>query len=179
MASADMEMVGGVVPVNYRRLASIGASGAAPQNAHRDLLTALGVVPKVALEVEFPFHAQNVLQYQQLNQSLLLPHSMFAHLYANHQGAFHHFLLGGNQNAEAFWVALEDTEHYTNHWVKDDQNRGTLVPLGLHGDAVPVVGRGKSWSKSLEIYSWSSLMAAGSRICMEQHGRLQNSKFGL
>ena len=163
MACADIEMLGGVVPNTYRRLSSLGASGTSPQNAHRDLLATLGRQNQITMEVELPFASNNRLGHEYLQQSLLLPHSMFAHLYANYPEVFRSFVLGGKQNTEEFWAAIEGSDHYNDHWVKDFEDRGHVIPLGLHGDGVPVVGRGKSWSKSLEIYSWSSLMSAGAR----------------
>ena len=164
MAAADVQMLGGVVPETYWKLASLGASGGAPQNAHRDLLTTLGTQKEVSVEVELPFTSNTRLGYLHVQQQLLLPHRMFAHLYTKHQEVFKTFVLGGQDNTEEFWAAIQGSDHYNHHWVKDENMKGLVVPLGLHGDGVPVVGRGKSWSKSLEIYSWSSLVAAAARI---------------
>eukprot|EP00969_Alexandrium_andersonii_P176489 7804037-Alexandrium_andersonii.AAC.1 len=38
------------------------------------------------------------------------------------------------------------------------------VPLGLHGDGVPVAGVGKKWSKSCLALSWVSLLSTGSTL---------------
>ena len=35
------------------------------------------------------------------------------------------------------------------------------VPISLHGDGTPVSGIGKAWSKSVDIWSWTSLVARG------------------
>ena len=35
------------------------------------------------------------------------------------------------------------------------------IPLGVHGDGVPVVGIGKAWSKVLNVWSWFSLIGVG------------------
>ena len=35
------------------------------------------------------------------------------------------------------------------------------MPLSLHGDACPVTGVGKSWGKSMDFFSWASLLFAG------------------
>ena len=32
------------------------------------------------------------------------------------------------------------------------------IPLALHGDGVPVTGIGKSWSKSVDVWSWCSCL---------------------
>eukprot|EP00969_Alexandrium_andersonii_P195699 8645728-Alexandrium_andersonii.AAC.1 len=38
------------------------------------------------------------------------------------------------------------------------------IPLALHGDGVPVSGVGKAWSKSLDVYSWCSLLGKGCTV---------------
>ena len=38
------------------------------------------------------------------------------------------------------------------------------IPIALHGDGVPVTGVGKAWSKSVEIYSWSSCLSGGNIV---------------
>ena len=34
------------------------------------------------------------------------------------------------------------------------------IPVSLHGDGTPAMGGGKSWSKMIDIWSWSSLLVA-------------------
>lgn len=38
------------------------------------------------------------------------------------------------------------------------------VPLALHGDGTPVAGIGKAWSRMLDIFSWTSLVAVGETL---------------
>ena len=33
------------------------------------------------------------------------------------------------------------------------------IPIAVHGDGVPIVGKGKIWCKSSWVYSWSSLLS--------------------
>ena len=41
------------------------------------------------------------------------------------------------------------------------------VPIIMHGDGVAIAGRGKSWSKMLDVWSWCSLLGAGTTLdCM-------------
>ena len=35
------------------------------------------------------------------------------------------------------------------------------VPIALHGDGTPVAGIGKSWTRMMDIYSWSSCLVKG------------------
>ena len=43
------------------------------------------------------------------------------------------------------------------------------VPLALHGDGTPVSGIGKAWSRLMDIYSFTSLMAAGATLFFYVH----------
>ena len=36
-----------------------------------------------------------------------------------------------------------------------------FVPLFMHGDGCPVVGVGKSWGKSMDSFSWGSMLVRG------------------
>ena len=47
------------------------------------------------------------------------------------------------------------------HWQRH------CIPLKLHVDAVPVVGVGKSWARSMDVYSVSSLVGQGSTLEMQ------------
>jgi hypothetical protein len=38
------------------------------------------------------------------------------------------------------------------------------IPIALHGDAVPVTGCGKVWSKSMLAMSWCSLLGSGTTV---------------
>eukprot|EP00969_Alexandrium_andersonii_P108757 4798276-Alexandrium_andersonii.AAC.1 len=38
------------------------------------------------------------------------------------------------------------------------------VPLGIHGDSVPVSGISRKWAKSVLVISWQSLVASGSTL---------------
>ena len=35
------------------------------------------------------------------------------------------------------------------------------MPIGLHGDDVPITGVGKAWAQLMTVFSWSSLIATG------------------
>ena len=38
------------------------------------------------------------------------------------------------------------------------------MPIALHGDGTPVSGIGKSWSRLMDIYTWSSILALGTTL---------------
>ena len=35
-----------------------------------------------------------------------------------------------------------------------------FIPISMHGDATPASGAGKSWSKMMDIWSWSSMLTS-------------------
>ena len=74
-----------------------------------------------------------------------------------------------------FWDSMQGTPLLNGHAVLTHpceaapaRRRGTFrdwaVPLSLHVDGVPVTGVGKSWSKSLDVVSFCSLLARGSTV---------------
>lgn len=72
---------------------------------------------------------------------------------------------GAPGRIEAFWRAMVGTPLFQNHPVQHREGfRNLAIPISLHTDAVPVVGVGKSWQKSMDCYSWSSLLGSGTTI---------------
>ena len=79
-------------------------------------------------------------------QKLLLPHEMLAAIFHNYRGTFENMLVGPHGNLEKIWrcsrhhpgMALHPALGNTTH----------LIPIGIHGDGVPIVGKGKIWCKS-------------------------------
>ena len=54
---------------------------------------------------------------------------------------------------------------YASHPVKDRAtHKQKCLPLSLHGDGVAVSGVAKSWAKSLEAYTWNSLLGKGPTV---------------
>ena len=53
---------------------------------------------------------------------------------------------------------LQFRSHPVRH--REDFQRN-CVPLSLHGDGTPAMGVGKSWSKMMDIWTWTSLLVKG------------------
>ena len=156
-------------------VAALGGWGASPGNIHRELLRWLGdpeppkplqiVVPvKVAKPGRLPVLAET-------RMGILLPHEEFSQLYANQRAAFNRYVLGADSEAQAeaslqrFWGSLEDGGDPRVASLPMRQEPGwqsKVVPLALHGDAVPCVAVGKPGTKSLDCLSWQSVIASGS-----------------
>ena len=81
-------------------------------------------------------------------------------------------MVPSKESLHDFWEAMRGTKLLEGHPVLTHPceaapaaRRGTFrdwaVPLSLHVDGVPVTGVGKAWSKTLDVYSWCSLLAKG------------------
>ena len=90
-------------------------------------------------------------------QSVLLPHELFASIYSNYKDTFESVLVGSPGHLEEFWKTNRFHPGMCMHPALGDTAK--QIPIGLHGDGVPIVGKGKIWCKSSWVYSWSSLLS--------------------
>lgn len=99
--------------------------------------------------------------------SILLPHELFAHFFDN-PDFWQQSVLPDQAKLEEFWRKFDGHPVMTNHPIKQKRNYRTHgVPLGLHGDEVPVLGVGKIWSRSCLCFSWCSLIANACGAAMD------------
>lgn len=91
--------------------------------------------------------------------SILLPHELLAAFFAKPY-FWKMAVLPDQSKLKAFWDAFEGHPAMVNHPCrrKSDYKRFG-IPIGLHGDEVPVIGIGKVWSRSCLSFSWCSLIA--------------------
>ena len=97
-------------------------------------------------------------------QSILLPHELFHCLWTNYRDHWRQcFLPGGVEELREFWSRYDAHPSMEGSVLKEKKRyRELLIPLGLHGDAVPTVGCGKVWAKLLQCYSWHGMLGRGS-----------------
>ena len=159
-AIEDMREAGcATIPPNLQRLANIGSRGVHTNNCHRDLMGFLpqeSKLPKPFME-NLPFKNATELQ------SIMLPHEVFAALYHHFPGFWKKcFLPGGEKTLEAYWASMAQHPLMRDRTFASKANyRKKLIPLGVHGDAVPTVGLGKIWCKMTQVYSWHGLLSRG------------------
>ena len=98
-------------------------------------------------------------------QAMLLPHELFAALWEFDKSIFISKLCGGDENnIKKFWDSMTDHPAYSEE-IKVRRNHKTkCIPLSLHGDGVTVIAISKSWSKSVDALSWSSVLSSGSTL---------------
>jgi len=147
-------------------LASLGSRGKHSNNCNRDLMDKLkqNRLPEPQ-GCSMPVHSENALQYKMRMQYMLWPHEMFAHIYEHYKEAWVTRICPSSDSVRDFWNRMRGNPQLEGHPVRHRADHQTkCVPLGIHADGVPVVGVGKAWSQSLDVFSWSSLLGSGSTL---------------
>jgi hypothetical protein len=153
----NAKAVDGCLP-NLEKLSKIGSSGKLDNNMHRDLGQFLQntMVPQ-GFRAQLPFKNSELQE-----QTILLPHEVFASLYNNYPKAWQSTLLPKEEVLEAFWTSQADHPNMNGHPIKlRSDYKSKCLPLGLHGDEVPITGKGKIWCKSMLTFQWLSLLGSG------------------
>ena len=159
-AIADMKSYGmEQLPQWLSKFAALGSNGVHPNNMHAEMLKMFepqSSVPK-PLVVHLDFKDQKALQ------SLMLPHELFSYLYHFYPRTFQkHFMAGGSEQLSKFWSKFAKHPSMEGHEIFSVKNyKHQALPLNLHGDGVPVVGKGKVWCKMMLTLSWSGCLAEG------------------
>ena len=145
------------------KLSKIGSSGAHSNNCHTALMA--HVKPGVNLANLFYFNAHCKPPHGEQTQAALLPHELFASLFHHYGPAFFSSVLPDTSRIPEFWQAVGDHPQMESNPIKSKASHTKYaIPLGLHGDGVPIVGLGKGWCKMALIFSWSSLLSKGNTL---------------
>ena len=174
-------------------LAALGTWGRYPNNMSRELEVYLGVphIPpptnvSIPVVVQKPRKLQPKVQRHDL--PFMLPHVLFAHLYKHNRQIFDDIILGATRGhgtrVSEFWrgVVTRRDPRIRYHpmcgrsgWIEH------AVPISLHGDAVPCVSVGHAGVKSLDAYSWQSVLADGTTTHIKHYvfGMFEQSKAHL
>jgi len=155
-AAADMAALksGFTLPA-FDHLASLGSK---PARAMQQCISS-GDAPQ-PLSMVMPYvDADNLTK-------IMLPHEMFAYVASKPEKWTSH-MLPNPDGLPKFWEAFSGHPVMEGHPALDRADyRTRCLPLGLHGDEVPVVGVGKIWCRTALVFSWFSLMvnAAGADL---------------
>jgi hypothetical protein len=148
------------------KLSKLGSSGAISKNIHRDIMVYAN--PGVRLPAVFHFDVSFKHPFGQQSQAALLPHEMFSALFNNYNAFFSSSIVSDVSKTREFWKAVKDHPQMKSHPIASRAGYQKLaIPLGLHGDGVPIVGLGKGWVKMALVFSWSSLLGAGNTLCSQ------------
>ena len=144
-------------------LADMGTKGANPQNMHSELTNRFNFKicePGLFMLPLVVSAAKKV--WANFKQGIMLPHVLFANIYHIFPALFTKIILPSQEILAEFWSAMADHPNMANHAASHKSKFATHgIPISLHGDGVPVTGVGKSWSKSLEVFTWKSMIARG------------------
>lgn len=150
---------------DLRVLASLGSNGRLPGNAHRDLERKLApnglteAVSKMMVTMRKP-----PAGLVRVEHPVLWPHEIFAAIFRHYPAAFQTRIIGGDPGVIGrFWDQMEAHPAYAGHPLRArGDHKQRCIPLALHGDGVPVAGISRSWAKSVDIWSWTSILGKGS-----------------
>ncbi len=152
---------------DVRELAKLGTYGKFPGNCNAELLAKLRPVPILAaLSTMQVVIKKPPAQVVSLQQPVLLPHQLFAALYHHHKGAFIDRICGGTpENIGQIWSDMQGHPAFPQHpLARRPDHQRNCIPIALHGDGVAISGVGRSWGKSVDVYSWASLLGKGSTV---------------
>ena len=140
-------------------LSKIGSQGKYSNKCHADLMRKTEHLP--ALPQPFAFSLP-LKGYQAAKQMMLLPHEMFSAIYSHYRTTWQQSIVPSVDKIKAFWHAVRLHPQMQGHPMKNTPgwNEWT-VPIGVHGDGVPIVGIGKGWNRVMTNFAWFSLAAKG------------------
>ena len=161
---------------SLHKLASLGSYGKQPHNVLPQLLTYLGS-PGYPPPVTFPLYMKVLKQSHQTEAEypfkMYLPHVLFSWMYQNDRRRFLELFIGKCDTAEkrsAYWRELERRRdpRLSHHPMKERAGwRENCIPIGLHGDGVPVLQVGRAGAKSLTCYSIQSGWVFGKTLAVK------------
>ena len=147
-------------------LARLGTSGQHSNNVNRDLVRLIGQLPKMCdpsritlrkspAEVPVPIAGVPADEHA---YTITLPHELFSSIYHNYKAAWQQVIMPGQDYVDRFWQSAEELPQFRDHPLAQERSLSRLVPLSIHGDETPVLSKGKIWSSSALIFSWTSLL---------------------
>ena len=148
-ACADMKHA---APTPLQSLAKLGGG-------YANLMSA-ALIASQKSKLPDPFVIQ--LPYKKGNhmQKFLLPHEVFASIFDNYYETFQNVLVGPPGYLQDFWRTAKQHPCLSLHPAVADTSK--QIPIGMHGDGVPITGKGKIWCRSAWVYSWASLLSQAS-----------------
>ncbi|CAE7347940.1 unnamed protein product, partial [Symbiodinium sp. KB8] len=139
-------------------LAKLGNYGRSPSNCHRELLAL--VEPKVKLPEPYRQRLPFKEPLGDSEQAFFLPHELFSKIFTEYPEQFKASLVPSQDSLAEFWSQMEQNPQWEGHELRSRPGFERLcVPLGIHGDDVPITGIGKGWNSKMTIFSLFSLVA--------------------
>ena len=142
-------------------LAKLGGTSSLSNNMHRDIMKKFNHFSSLPEGQDVGMVFKNSADDKV--QKVMLPHELFSAIYNSYPQAWDKIMIPNNQKLVEFWNAQENHPNMEGNPIKDRPDYKTkCVPLGFHGDEVPITGKGKCWCKSMLTFEWCSLVGFGS-----------------
>ena len=124
-------------------MASLGTRGLHSRNCHSELLRKI-TPPRISGEsFSLPMDLKTA-GVRMVEQSILLPHVLFATLFEHYPSDFEEGVTGPPGRLQQFWDVVETRGFVQGHQVLSRAGfKQNAVPLSFHGDGAPVAGVGK------------------------------------
>lgn len=147
-------------------VAGFGTEGRYPSKINGQLQSRFcGNMLSKPLETQMPMVTLSKEFRNALDQKIFLPHVLFSDIYNQYPDAWRERILPSTSKLNEFWHEMQNSPILVNHPIRNlDNYQSRAIPLAIHGDGVPIVGVGKTWGKSVDVFSWRSLLATGSTI---------------
>ena len=151
-----------------KMLQGLGSEGRHSNNMNAELRTKLAKdhhFKNCILDVKLPLSKPGCSATTFEGQVIILPHAWFSAVFHSYKSAWKEHILPDVAKLNQFWDDMSGNPQMVGHNVRSVPNfRSRAIPISLHGDGVPVTGVGKAWSHSANMYSWCSLLGAGSTM---------------
>ncbi|CAE7336164.1 unnamed protein product [Symbiodinium sp. CCMP2592] len=159
MADAARARETGDMPGELETLAKLGASGLYPNKCWADLTRQLAPSIKVPPAVLHKVPTKAGLD----TLPVLMPHELLASIYDTFPAVWVKVVKPSDSRAEQFWRSVKGHPALESSPLLARPNYQRLcIPLGVHGDAVPITALGKAWCQQLTDLSFMSLLGLGS-----------------
>lgn len=132
-------------------LAKAGTYGKHANNVHRDIMRSVESQTEYKpYDCWLPFK-----DFGEQQTKMNLPHEVFSHLYTDQPEAFKAQMLPRPAQLPIFWRTVQ-SHPAMSELSEEDLNKA--IPLGLHGDEVPITGVGKVWCKAALTFQFFSIL---------------------
>ena len=160
LAKQDFEAGPGAMD-HISTLASVGCNGLYANKCYHDVMTRC-LPGDVKTPQPHLFRLPFCDPFGEQLQSCILPHELFASLFANYKDTWTKCVVPSEARLEQFWQEMQGHPAVTSSLMHSRPDLKTrCVPLALHGDSVPLTGIGKGWQQTITDFSWYSLIGQG------------------
>ena len=143
------------------KCASIGFAGVYSNKCHSDLMrlvehtTSMGPLRTARVPFKAPVGEKEV--------AFLLPPELFSRIYHFYPDTWNKSILPSTSELRDSWQAQDGHKQMIGHPVRARNGYEHMcLPIGVHGDDVPITGSGKGWMRKMTQFSWCSLLGRGS-----------------